>query len=115
MGDLEAELTDAQRLIVAECDALKTLLLEKNRNYGNSALNPIGVFTPGLTAELGIRVRIDDKLNRLKQGKAAGEDVERDLLGYLILLRVARRLGEASHVTADPEPTVLRPVVERPR
>lgn len=40
-----------------------------------------------------IRVRLDDKLSRLARGSAAGEDVELDLLGYLILLRVARKMG----------------------
>ena len=38
-------------------------------------------------------VRIDDKLSRLARGSAAGEDVERDLMGYLVLLRVARKRG----------------------
>ena len=35
-------------------------------------------------------LRIDDKISRLMRGAAAGEDVERDLLGYLVLLRIAR-------------------------
>jgi hypothetical protein len=39
-----------------------------------------------------IKVRIDDKLSRLARGAAAGEDVERDLLGYLVLLRVSRKM-----------------------
>jgi hypothetical protein len=34
-------------------------------------------------------VRIDDKMSRLVRGEAAGEDVELDLIGYLILKRVA--------------------------
>jgi hypothetical protein len=36
-------------------------------------------------------VRIDDKLSRLARGSGAEtEDVEGDLLGYLVILRVAR-------------------------
>jgi hypothetical protein len=38
-----------------------------------------------------IKVRLDDKLSRLIHGSAAGEDVVLDLLGYLILLRVATK------------------------
>jgi len=38
-----------------------------------------------------IKVRIDDKLSRIMRGENAGEDVEIDLAGYLILLRVAKR------------------------
>ena len=42
---------------------------------------------------MGIRVRIDDKLSRLKSGQPdEDEDVLLDLTGYLILLRVARRM-----------------------
>lgn len=82
-------------LIVAECEALKEMLLQKNAAYGDSAIRPIRVFSKSDPVEL-IKVRIDDKLSRLARGSAAGEDVELDLLGYLILLRVARRtIGEA--------------------
>lgn len=85
-------LNEVQTLIVAECDAVKDMLLEKNKAYGNSALDPIRCFSKAPIDEQ-IRVRMDDKLSRLARGQAAGEDVERDLLGYLILLRVSRRLG----------------------
>lgn len=80
-----------QRLIAAECDAVKELLLAKNRAYGNSAIDPLRIFSKAPSEEQ-IKVRIDDKLSRLARGQADGEDVERDLLGYLVLLRVARRL-----------------------
>ena len=39
-------------------------------------------------------MRIDDKLSRLARGRAAGEDVTLDLIGYLILLRVAEKSRE---------------------
>lgn len=80
-------------LIADECYALRDLLIEKNLAYGNSALDPLRVFSKA-DPEEQIRVRLDDKLSRLSRGSAAGEDVEKDLLGYLILLRVARRLRE---------------------
>jgi hypothetical protein len=66
------------------------MLIEKNRAYGNSALDPVRIFSKASNVEQ-ILVRIDDKLSRLARGSAAGEDVEKDLLGYLVILRVARR------------------------
>lgn len=88
------QMTDVQKHIAEECDALKKLLLEKNRAYGNSALEPLRIFSKANTLEQ-IKVRLDDKLSRLARGQAAGEDVEQDLLGYLVLLRVARKMEAA--------------------
>jgi hypothetical protein len=86
-----SDLSEAQRFIAEECDAIKAELLAKNQAYGNSALEPLRVFSKAPTDEQ-IRVRLDDKLSRLARGQAAGEDVEFDLLGYLVLLRVLRRM-----------------------
>ena len=72
------------------CDELADMLVAKNAAYGNSALDPVRVFSRASTVEQ-ILVRIDDKLSRLARGSGAGEDVERDLMGYLVLLRVARK------------------------
>jgi hypothetical protein len=80
-------------LIHDECCRLREMLLEKNRNYGNSALDPVRIFSKADTVEQ-IRVRIDDKLSRLMRGSAAGEDVVNDLLGYLVLLKIAERMVE---------------------
>ena len=66
------------------------MLLEKNRQYGNSALKPVRIFSKADATEQ-ILVHIDDKLSRLARGQAAGEDVVLDLIGYLILLRVAQK------------------------
>lgn len=74
------------------CDDVAAMLIEKNRAYGNSALDPVRVFSRASVVEQ-LLVRIDDKLSRLARGSAAGEDVERDLMGYLVLLRVARKRG----------------------
>lgn len=96
-GKRKMPLSDAQKMISEECDAVKNLLIAKNREYGNSALEPINVFS-NLSAEEQIRVRIDDKLKRLHniafemEGRSViHEDTEQDLIGYLVLLRVARR------------------------
>jgi len=69
-------------------DETRDLLIQKNDAYGDSALNPLRIFSKADSAEQ-IRVRIDDKLSRIRRGHAAGEDAERDLVGYLILLVVA--------------------------
>jgi hypothetical protein len=96
-------MTDAE-LIEAECDALKAMLLEKNKAYGSSALSPVRIFSKADTVEQ-IRVRIDDKLSRLMRGSAAGEDVVLDLIGYLVLLRIAtkEKWDKDVHVAASPE------------
>lgn len=85
----------SDKLIEQECDALKAMLLAKNAAYGDSALAPLRVFSKASPVEQ-ILVRLDDKLSRLARGSAAGEDVELDLLGYLILLRIARKNGKAT-------------------
>ena len=64
---------------------IEEMLVEKNAAYGDSALNPMRVFSKA-SAEEQILVRIDDKLSRLARGAAAGEDVLADLVGYLVLL-----------------------------
>lgn len=65
------------------------MLIEKNETYGNSALDPIRVFSKeGPLAQL--QVRIDDKLSRIARGREfPGEDTVNDLIGYLILYKVA--------------------------
>jgi hypothetical protein len=66
------------------------LLIEKNQSYGDSALNPAGIFSSG-DPIVNLGSRIDDKLMRIKeQGfKGYGEDNVKDLIGYLILLKIA--------------------------
>ena len=79
-----------ESLIAEICNDIRDLLLAKNRAYGNSALKPIRVFSKA-SAKEQILVRLDDKLNRIKQGNdilESDEDVITDLIGYLVLLRV---------------------------
>ena len=85
-------LSNAQTAISSVCDEVKSILLSKNLAYGNSALEPVRIFSKASTVEQ-INVRIDDKLSRLARGHAAGEDVELDLIGYLILKRVWRTMN----------------------
>lgn len=79
-----------QDLIVFECDAIKEILLTKNRKYGDSAIHPTRLFSKADPIEQ-INVRLDDKLSRLASGQAdEDEDVDLDIIGYLILRRVAK-------------------------
>ena len=77
---------------------IKDLLIEKNKKYGNSALEPLGVFSQ-LSAKEGLLVRIDDKLKRIKNGRLDrdDEDVINDLIGYLVLLKI--------ETNSNPKPT----------
>jgi len=82
--------------IAAVCDEVKDLLVRKNRAYGNSALAPLRIFSRADPVEQ-LNVRIDDKLSRIARGREyAGDDTELDLIGYLVLRRVARALAEES-------------------
>lgn len=80
---------ETKEAIAKECGKLQSLLLAKNKEYGDSALNPTKIFS-----QLGvidrIKVRIDDKLARVaeKSAKTIKEDTVLDLLGYLIFLRI---------------------------
>jgi hypothetical protein len=90
-------LSDTQSEIRRVCDELCELLVQKNRAYGDSALTPMRVFSRADSVEQ-IKVRIDDKLSRLSRGHALPDesldDTISDLMGYLVLLRVAvRRKG----------------------
>jgi hypothetical protein len=60
------------------CDSIKQLLIDKNAKYGNSALNPVRVFSKASTTEQ-LLVRIDDKLSRIKTTgmEAPDEDTKR--------------------------------------
>lgn len=84
----------ANQVKIAELmDEIKTMLLAKNVQYGDSALQPVRVFSTADTNEQ-IKVRIDDKINRIVQGNdsiESDEDVIQDLIGYLVLLLINMR------------------------
>jgi hypothetical protein len=81
-------LSNTQKEIATMCDEIKELLLDKNRKYGDSAINPARIFSKADATEQ-LKVRIDDKLNRLKNlQEDETEDTVTDLIGYLILLKI---------------------------
>ncbi len=61
------------------------LLLEKNRKYGDAALTPLGIFYKG-GATNSIKIRLDDKLSRVKNSEKLRKNDVSDLIGYLMLL-----------------------------
>lgn len=84
---------DSQTKINNTIEELREFLLKKNNQYGDSALEPIRIFSKAAKDEQ-LKVRIDDKLNRLVQGNAnieSDEDVIKDLIGYLILLLISMK------------------------
>ena len=73
------------------CEELAWFLIDKNRAYGNSALEPVRVFSSSDNIEQ-LKVRIDDKLSRFMRGNDyPGDNDIDDLIGYLVLLKVAQR------------------------
>ena len=81
-----------ENLIREVCNEILELLIEKNRKYGDSALKPVRIFSSS-DAKEQIRVRIDDKLLRIVSKQLDDdEDVINDLIGYLILLKVAGKM-----------------------
>ena len=76
------------------CNEIRDLLLSKNKAYGDSALEPDNIFSKLDNAQ-AICARLDDKLSRIKTNGLddATEDTLDDLIGYLILLKIARETG----------------------
>jgi hypothetical protein len=75
--------------ILGQCLKTAKMLVDKNISYGDSALKPIRVFSKADNLEQ-IKVRIDDKLNRIVNSSSyPGDNDIDDLIGYLILLKIA--------------------------
>lgn len=65
-------------------------VVQKNVSYGDSALNPIRVFSKSGRMEQ-LFVRLDDKLSRVQRGSEyPGDDTLRDIIGYCTLILIAR-------------------------
>lgn len=86
----DKEDTGMEDKIAYECSVVERMLIEKNGSYGNSVLNPVRIFSSADKIEQ-LKVRIDDKLSRIMRGTDyADEDTILDLIGYLVLLKIAR-------------------------
>ena len=71
-------------------EKITNLLKEKNKAYGNSALDPLNIFSK-LGAIESLCCRLDDKIARIsnKGINDQTEDTVDDLIGYLLLLKMA--------------------------
>jgi hypothetical protein len=88
---LSKETEDSIERVVSE---ITKMLIAKNRAYGDSALEPVRVFSKAENIEQ-LYVRIDDKLSRVKRGhEYPGDDTISDLIGYLVLLLIAKERNE---------------------
>ena len=80
---------DKVKLVLTQ---IKSLLQSKNKKYGNSALDPVRIFSKANETDQ-ILCRIDDKLSRIKNmgsDTQIDEDTVNDLIGYLILLKISK-------------------------
>lgn len=83
-----------ERNILLVLDSLLKVLIEKNKRYGNSALEPLSVFSKGeglSKKELALKsicIRVDDKLNRIRNSNDFRKNDIFDLMGYLTLFCV---------------------------
>ena len=83
---------NVQTEILNQVKEIGKFLIDKNRKYGNSAIQPTRIFSKASDEEQ-IMVRLDDKLSRLQSGQCDDdEDVILDIIGYLILLRTIRSI-----------------------
>lgn len=83
-------LPESAQRIARKCDQIKAFLIEKNLAYGNSALDPINIFS-NMDAVQQMEGAIDHKLSRMARGhEFRGDDTILDLAGYLILYLIAK-------------------------
>lgn len=90
-NDEETLNNNTERAIWDVCNDMAWFLIDKNRAYGNSALDPVRIFSSSDNVEQ-LKVRIDDKLSRFARGgEFPGDNDIDDLIGYLVLLKIAKR------------------------
>lgn len=89
IGKLE-NATDTQLKISEILDAMKDLLLYKNKKYGDSAINPKKIFYKGDSTN-SILIRLDDKLSRILNSEEEKPRINDccDIIGYLTLLLIS--------------------------
>ena len=90
---------DSKQRIKEVTDKVCEMLQEKNDAYGNSALEPINIFSKGNASD-SLRARIDDKLARIKNRgiNDETEDTLFDLCGYLVLLIISEEEKSKSNI-----------------
>jgi len=76
---------------------MEEFLLAKNALYGNSVMEPLGIFSKHISAEHtqatnGILARLDDKLKRIKNANKLRTNDVVDLYGYLTFLCISMNI-----------------------
>lgn len=90
MFEKEEKIIDPSLDSISEtCSALARFLQAKNKNYGDSARNPMRVFSKADSLD-GMLVRMDDKLSRIKNSSKLKRNDCIDLMGYLMLYCTAQ-------------------------
>lgn len=85
-------------LVNEKINELVDHVIEKNRKYGNSALNPIRIMSSLSTVEQ-LYIRLDDKLNRMiNRQNDEDEDIPFDIAGYFILIYVYFELNKKESI-----------------
>ena len=83
---------ETERNIDIICENMASILKGKNRKYGDSALNPIRVFSKSDNTT-SLLVRADDKLSRINNNNDLDPDDLFDLIGYSMLIAISRGLA----------------------
>ena len=94
MGFKKKKKQTTEERIVRVFGQCANMVREKNKQYGDSVVDPLRIFSKASPIEQ-LFVRIDDKLSRLKRGNDSMEsdkDIWYDLMGYCALVLV--HLGE---------------------
>lgn len=81
--------TETQDKIIEITESMRDLLLYKNQNYGDSALNPKQIFYKG-DALNSILIRLDDKIGRIMANTQSAPRINdvADIIGYCTLLLI---------------------------
>ena len=85
INNLKEKQNKSDATIESVCDALKEFLLAKNKNYGNSATEPLNIFS-NLSNIERMKCRMDEKISRIKNSPCDRVNDYVDLLGYLVLV-----------------------------
>ena len=87
-GIKASNISESQKKIIEVCDSMKDLLLYKNEKYGDSALNPNNIFYKGDSTN-SIKIRLDDKIGRIRNCEETRINDVCDVIGYCTLLLIS--------------------------
>lgn len=80
---------NTQQDIILLFDNFKEFLMEKNRLYNDSAMNPVQIFSKESTQNQ-ICNRLDDKLSRIRSSDELRKNDVADCFGYIALLLISK-------------------------